>query len=284
MRACDTGHNEVPRLVQFADRHADDPFEAGVPLVDLIAEEERTAAGGVADVGVGAVVAGVARLAGENRAAGERLAELVPGDDRRWEQLQLGAGQLADFEVHDQLAMRIGCAAAATTVNRLSGTTGGTEFNSIRVVDSGRTLASILPSSVDNYSVTQFALDASLKRRGWSSSLEYYFRSIHAFNDRTVRDLFDHGFWYQLGYFVVPGRVQLLTRWSRVVGDSGTLGIRQQSADELAGGLAWYFRENHAKLVADVTQLNGAPINSAALDISPRDNGWLYRMQIQFSF
>ncbi len=191
-----------------------------------------------------------------------------------------GSSELADFENHDRLAMRVGCAFAATTINRI----GTTEFNIPRVVDSGNTLASILPAAVDSYAVTQFAVDASLKLHGWSTSLEYYFRNINDFQGATIPDLFDHGFWYQLGYFVVPEKVQLLGRWSRVVGNSGTLGVTQQSTDEVAAGLAWYFRGNHAKAVADVTHLDGAPINSSALDIVPGDRGWLYRTQIQFSF
>jgi hypothetical protein len=191
-----------------------------------------------------------------------------------------GASELADFEWHDRLAMRVGCAFAATTIDR----GGSTEFETLRVVDSGRQLSRILPLAVNSYSVTQFAMDTSLKLHGWSTTLEYYFRTISDFQGASVPDLFDHGFWFQLGYFIVPGKVQMLTRWSRVVGDSGTLGVVQQSSDEVASGLAWYFRENHLKAVADITHLNGAPVNSAALDVSPGDNGWLYRMQIQFSF
>ena len=57
-----------------------------------------------------------------------------------------------------------------------------------------------------------------------------------------------------------------------------------QSSDEIAGGVVWYFRGQHAKLTFDVTHLDGAPINSAALDISPGDLGWLFRSQIQFAF
>lgn len=83
---------------------------------------------------------------------------------------------------------------------------------------------------------------------------------------------------------MIPEHVQLLTRWSRVVGDSGTLGVSQQSFDEVAGGLVWYINEQHIKLTMDVTHLNGAPISSASLDIAPGDIGWLFRSQIQFSF
>ncbi len=193
---------------------------------------------------------------------------------------QWGSSQLADFEGHERLAMRVGAGFAATTVNR----SGSTEFNTVRVVDSGETLATILPSEVDSYSVTQFAVDASFKLRGWSSTFEYYFRNVSDFRGATLPDLFDHGFWFQLGYFVVPSKLQLLTRWSRVDGDSGTLGAANQSADEVAGGFAWYFRSNHAKLVGDLTHVDGSPINSSSLDLVPGDRGWLFRTQIQFSF
>ena len=40
----------------------------------------------------------------------------------------------------------------------------------------------------------------------------------------------------------------------------------------------------HAKFTFDATHLNGASINSSALDISPGDTGWLFRSQIQFAF
>lgn len=54
--------------------------------------------------------------------------------------------------------------------------------------------------------------------------------------------------------------------------------------DEVGGGLAWYFRDQYAKLVVDGTWLNGAPIDSSALDITPGATGWLVRTQLQFAF
>lgn len=191
-----------------------------------------------------------------------------------------GAGALADFDDHEQLAVRTGLAFATSKID----SSGTTEFSSLRVVDSGATLASVLPGSVTQYSVSLYSLDTSLKWRGWSTTFEYYFRDVGQINDPAIDRLFDHGFWFQLGKFVVPRKLQLLTRWSRVVGDSGTLGLANQSSEEIAGGLVWYFREQHAKLTADVTYLDGAPIRSSALDISPGDIGWLFRSQIQFAF
>lgn len=191
-----------------------------------------------------------------------------------------GPGQLADFQYHETLAMRSGMAFANSTVERF----GAAEFQSARVVDSGSQLVSLLPLAVDKYTVDLYAVDSSFKWRGWSMTLEYYFRHIREFESPLVGSLFDHGFWFQLGKFVVPGKLEFLTRWSRVVGDSGTLGLANQSSDEVAGGAVWYFRQQNAKLTFDATHLDGAPISSAALDISPGAVGWLFRTQLQFAF
>jgi hypothetical protein len=152
------------------------------------------------------------------------------------------------------------------------------------VVDSGDRLSALLPAAVDQYTVSLAAVDTSWKWRGWSGTFEYYFRNIEDFEGASVPSLYDHGFWLQLGKFIVPDKLQLLARWSRVVGDSGTLGVANQSGEEIAGGFAWYFREQHAKAVMDFTYLDGAPISSSALDITPGERGWLWRTQIQFSF
>ena len=52
-----------------------------------------------------------------------------------------GRGQLADFEHHETPAVRTGMAFASSTIDR----SGSVEFQSARVVDSGATLASLLP-------------------------------------------------------------------------------------------------------------------------------------------
>ncbi|QDT00587.1 hypothetical protein [Adhaeretor mobilis] len=191
-----------------------------------------------------------------------------------------GPGELADFECHKEMAVRTGMAFANSTIDA----SGTTEFSSLRVVDSGATLASLLPGSVTQYTVDLYSVDTSLKWRGWSTTFEYYFRYVDQFNNPAVDNLYDHGFWFQLGKFVVPRKLQLLTRWSRVVGDSGTLGLNNQSSEEIAGGMAWYFRDQNSKWTVDITYLDGSPINSSALDISPGDAGWLFRSQVQFAF
>ncbi len=191
-----------------------------------------------------------------------------------------GRGELADFEIHQQLATRVGAGFANSTISR----DGETEFSRIRVNDSGAQLSSLLPMSVDEYTVNLFAIDASAKYRGWSFTYEYYFRTTNDFQGADLPDLFDHGFWLQIGKFVIPEKLELLSRWSRVDGNSGTLGMANQSAEEIAGGLVWYFREQNAKFTLDATFLDGAPISADSLDIRPGDSGLLYRTQIQFAF
>lgn len=191
-----------------------------------------------------------------------------------------GEGELADFTWHETLATRVGAGFASSFIER----SGSTEFGSSRVVDSGLQLSTLLPGSISGYGVSIYSVDASCKFHGWSATTEYYFRNISGFEGGSLPDLFDHGFWLQFGKFVVPEKLQLLTRWSRVTGNSGTLGAVNQSSDEIAGGFTWYIRNQNARFTLDASYLNGAPINSPSLDISPGEMGWLVRSQIQFAF
>jgi hypothetical protein len=191
-----------------------------------------------------------------------------------------GEIQMSDMECHCHPATRVGAAIANSSINR----SGTSEFDTVRVVDSGETLASILPLAVDEYTVSLFSVDASMKYQGWSFTSEYYFRVVDGFEGAAIPDLLDYGYWLQLGKFIVPGKLELMTRWSRVVGNSGTLGVNNQSASEIAGGFVRYFRGHNSKFTFDATYLNGAPINSSSLDIAPGDIGWLLRSQMQFAF
>jgi hypothetical protein len=191
-----------------------------------------------------------------------------------------GTDSLADFEWHEQIATRVGAGFATSTIDR----DGQTEWNAIRVVDSGDTLGSILPLDIDQYTVSMFCMDSSCKYLGWSATLEYYFRNINDFGGGELPSLFDQGFWLQCGRFLIPEKLQVLARWSRVQGNSGTLGQANQSAEEISGAIAWYFHGQNAKFVCDLTHLDGAPIDSTALNIYPGDAGWLFRSQLQVAF
>lgn len=191
-----------------------------------------------------------------------------------------GGNDIADLENHEQLTTRVGAGFAVSTIDRF----GVAEFFGHPVVDSGRPLANILPPAADRYTVSLYSLDASLKYRGLSLTSEYYFRNISDIRGTALPSLFDHGLWLESGYFLVPTEWQVLARWSRVQGDSGTLGGRDRSSDEVAAGLVRYFQGQNVRMSLDVTHLNGATIKSPVLDIAPGDDGWLYRAQLQVGF
>lgn len=193
---------------------------------------------------------------------------------------QWGSDGEADVSYHEDLAMRVGAGFAHTQVER----EGAREFALQRVVDSGQTLESLLPASANAYDVSFYSIDANWKYRGASLLTEYYFRTLTDFQGVALGKLLDHGFLIQGGKFLVPGQLELIARWARIQGDSGTLGAFDQSFDEVAGGLVWYLKGQRAKVTFDVTRLNGAPMRDGALNVLPGDDGMLYRSQFQLFF
>lgn len=187
----------------------------------------------------------------------------------------------SDLAWHEELAARLG---GGFAFSRMDIADGPREAARQRVVDSGATLTSVLPAGATDYSLFMYAVSADFRVQGWSLSTEYYFRALTDISGTTVPDLFDHGFVLQSGYFVVPKKIEVFARWSRVVGDSGTLGVNDQSADEVAGGIAWFVKGRNLKLLFDVTRVNGTPINDSAVGFTPGDDGLLFRTQLQFLF
>lgn len=185
-----------------------------------------------------------------------------------------------DLKPHETPTLRLGAGAATTRVDA----EGATEFSRQPAVDSGTPVSMLLPPEVDAYDVWLATVDAHFKYQGFAFIAEYYWRSLANFNGAAVPSTFDHGYNLQTGYFIYPERVELLARWSRIVGDSGTLGASVESSDEVAGGLVWYIKGHNAKLTTDLTHLNGAPIRSDRLDTLGGDRGWLLRTQLQVAF
>jgi hypothetical protein len=83
---------------------------------------------------------------------------------------------------------------------------------------------------------------------------------------------------------VTRRKLELLARWSRIVGDSGTLGLTDESSDEVSGGIAWYLKGHTAKFIFDVMHLNGSTVTDNRLNVVAGDVGWLYRTQFQLDF
>ena len=207
-----------------------------------------------------------------NMAVATRVNWLVAGD---W-----GRDGHADLDWRCAPAIRLGTGFTYTR----HGVEGAREFSFPRVVDSGAMIDTVLPAGVTGHNQFMHAADVNVKYLGFSFIYEYYFRHFSGFSGAVVPDLLDHGYWAEAGYFIIPEHVQLVARHSRIVGNSGTLGLVDQSADEVAGGVVIYARRHNLKLTFDVTKLNGAPVNDSALNIRAGDAGWLYRTQFQWKF
>jgi hypothetical protein len=193
---------------------------------------------------------------------------------------EFGSDGEPDLSWHSEPTLRMGGGLAYTRVD----IEGSFEFSRQRGVDSGEQLSAILPATASAYDVGFATVDAHFKCGGLAIISEYYWRYITNVRGGEVPSLYDDGFVLQVGYFVVPERFELLSRWSRIAGKSGTLGLTRQSSDEFGAGFAWYLKGHNAKLVFDATRHNGVPLSSNRLDVLPGDAGWLYRTQFQLAF
>lgn len=185
-----------------------------------------------------------------------------------------------DLSWHERPALRLGMGVAGSRIN----SEGPSEFRRQRVVDSGDRLSNLLPASVTQYDVNMYTIDGHWKYRGFSFIAEHHWRTNSRFTGGSVPNLLDHGLLLQSGYFVVPSHLELLCRWASINGDSGTLGVFNQSTGEVAGGFAWYIRGHNTKFNFDVSRITGTPLNSARLNLLPGDDGWLFRTQFQCGF
>ena len=168
-----------------------------------------------------------------------------------------------DLTFHEFAALRLGSGFAFTRKDP----SGASEFSRPRVVDSGAPLSSLLPPGVTAYDFWMYTIDAHWKYRGFSLIGEYYWRHFGRFSGAPMPALNDDGFVLQSGYFVLPESVELVGRWSRITGDSGTLGAARQSSDELGGGVVFYFNGHNAKLTLDISRYNGVPVSSSRMDL-----------------
>jgi hypothetical protein len=89
---------------------------------------------------------------------------------------------------------------------------------------------------------------------------------------------FDHGFFAEAGYFVIPKRIEINSRMSNVFGPFG-------DGQEYSGGVNWFINGTHNwKLAVDLSKLNNTPANNSGPNLRAGDEGWLFRTQLQVAF
>lgn len=189
-----------------------------------------------------------------------------------------------DIMYHCCPALRAGTTFGATRVDLGSGTLETRESREIRVCDTGARLTDVLPDSVSEFTELLYGADWGFKYRGWSLNNEYFCRNIFDFAGADVDNLFDWGTYAQLGYFIVPKKVEVAGRYSTVIGNSSTLGGNFHSGDEVAGTFNYYVRGHNLKFQFDVSHYNGAVIGSSSGQFLAGDEGWLFRTQVQIYY
>ena len=192
-----------------------------------------------------------------------------------------GPARPTDFEIHDDLAVRVG----SSWVSSVEGTPGRQleEADFLRLTDGTRLTEpdALAPgATVQSFDVMLFAVDAAFKYRGWSANAEYFWRSVTDLKaNLPVPPVgLQHGFYVEGGFFVLPQTFELNSQIAYVTGRLG-------STMSYATGFSYYPLEAQSlKLTIDATFINGSPVDSTGADILVGDSGILVRTQLQAVF
>jgi len=126
-----------------------------------------------------------------------------------------------------------------------------------------------------------WAIDGGLKKSGFSANGQYYFRWLSDFEadgPLPVASTFDHGFELSAGQFVVPKRLVLYGRGSKVFGQFG-------DPYEYAGGLKWYLLPTERLwITGELMRVQGAPYGGAFTPYTAGMAGWVPMVQTVLAF
>jgi hypothetical protein len=135
--------------------------------------------------------------------------------------------------------------------------------------------------TVEQATYKMWAIDAGLKRSGFSVNGQYYLRWLGDFDadgPLPVASTFDHGFELSAGQFIVPKTLVLYGRGSKVFGQFG-------DADEFAGGLKWYMLPTERLwMTGEVMRVRRAPYSGAFTPYTAGMNGWMPMLQAVLAF
>jgi hypothetical protein len=134
---------------------------------------------------------------------------------------------------------------------------------------------------VDDFNTSLYAVDAAFKYAGFSCNGEYSFRwvnDIQGDGALPITSMFDHGFYVEGGYMLIPERFELNVRTSQIYGDFG-------DAEEYAAGANWFINGTHNwKLSFDAAKINDCPTSNSGANYRAGDDGVLFRTQLQAAF
>lgn len=192
----------------------------------------------------------------------------------------------SDLKNREKLAVRAGSSFSYINTNPLDDGSPTAEQSFARVsdgvqlTDAGALAPGVVVNDFDHYMLSTFV---NGKWRGFSFNAEYYARWLQNFGTVSgaptgINDLFDSGFYTDVGYFLVPGKFEAIGRVSQIDGLFG-------DTWEYAAGWNLFYNESHkSKLTFDASVLEGAPASSSSPNFEIGQDGILYRLQYQIAF
>ena len=135
--------------------------------------------------------------------------------------------------------------------------------------------------TVDRATYNMWAIDGGLKWKGFSVNMQYYMRwlgNFEADGPLPLTSTFDHGFELTAGHFVVPKKLILYVRGSKVFGQF-------LSPSEYGGGFKWYFLPTERIWMnGEVIRVNHSPYGGAFTPYTNGMNGWVPMLQTVLAF
>ncbi len=135
--------------------------------------------------------------------------------------------------------------------------------------------------TVQKASYKMWAIDAGLKKSGFSINGQYYLRWLDHFEadgPLPLASTFDHGFELSSGKFVVPKKLMLYVRGSKVFGQFA-------NPYEYGGGFKWYFLPTERLwMTGELMRIYKAPYGGAFTPYTAGMNGWVPMVQTVLAF
>ncbi|HKE56948.1 MAG TPA: hypothetical protein VKB46_09610, partial [Pyrinomonadaceae bacterium] len=135
--------------------------------------------------------------------------------------------------------------------------------------------------TVDKATYRMWAIDGGLKKSGFSVNGQYYFRWLSDFEadgPLPLASTFDHGFELSAGKFIVPKKLVLYARGSKVFGQFA-------KPYEYAGGFKWYFLPTERLwLTGELMRVQRAPYSGAFTPYTAGMTGWVPMLQTVLAF
>ena len=190
-----------------------------------------------------------------------------------------------DYFASSKARIRLGTSFTRSREDRFSDTDQSSPDNT-SIYNSDGVLAFSTGAFAPNVTVQKatykmWAIDGGLKKSGFSVNGQYFMRwlgNFEADGPMPLASTFDHGFELSTGKFVLPKKLLLYARGSKVFGQFA-------NPYEYGGGFKWYFLPTERLwMTGEVMRIFKAPYGGAFTPYTAGMNGWVPMLQTVLAF